>query len=96
METKEKYHIKVRELRREIYYADSSRLTEDLREMCRDETMEGRTLDVHDGRVYRVKKIINGEAVDQALCPCGCVEPAGYHNYGPEDGWPHCPDCGYV
>lgn len=31
-----------------------------------------------------------------ALCPCGSTEPAGYHNYGPTEGWPHCPDCGYV
>lgn len=30
------------------------------------------------------------------FCPCGSVRPSGYYNYGPEDGWPHCPDCGMV
>lgn len=24
---------------------------------------------------------------------CGCKLPAGFYEYGPEHGWPHCPEC---
>lgn len=30
------------------------------------------------------------------FCSCGSQRPAGYYEYGPEHGWPHCPDCGMV